>query len=108
MRGESSLFIGRRAHGLLKEGAPHVGEWAAKCLQSSCQVWDEGCHLSHTLNMCQFNLRSKERAPSPWLMGCHLKRAPPLQEGRTSQGPQAQSKKDIQSINLQSSRYGLL
>jgi hypothetical protein len=30
MRRKKLLFIQKRAHGLLKEGAPHVMEWAAK------------------------------------------------------------------------------
>jgi hypothetical protein len=78
------LFIYRRgAHGLLKEGAPSGG----KGLPSG----ESGLPPLPSLNKCQSTFKMKERAPLPLAMGCHLKRAPPLQEGRTSQGPQAQS-----------------
>ena len=48
-------------------------EWAAKCGR-------EGATSPHTPN----KVKLKGRAPPLLIVGCHLKRAPPLQEGRTS------------------------
>jgi hypothetical protein len=92
------LFIYRRgAHGLLKEGAPSGGMWAAK--------WGEWAATSPPSPTSVNKLNHKGEGATLVTIGCHLKRAPPLQEGRTSQGPQAQSQKDFQSINIQSSGY---
>jgi hypothetical protein len=44
-------------------------------------------------------IKAKGRAPLPWLVGCHLKRAPPLQEGRTSLPTCAQILKDMPQSN---------
>jgi hypothetical protein len=55
---------------LVSKGLPSVGE---------------GCHLSHIQYKCQIKGERKEGAPPLKSVGCHLKGAPPLQEGRTSQ-----------------------
>jgi hypothetical protein len=59
----------RRAHQVLGIELPSVGE---------------GCHLSPHLNTCQNKSRREGGAPPLKSVGCHLKGAPPLQEGRTS------------------------
>jgi hypothetical protein len=62
----------RRAHQVLKMRLPSVGEWAAT-----------SPHFKQVSN----EIISKERVPPLLFVGCHLKRVPPLQEGRTSQCP---------------------
>jgi hypothetical protein len=62
----------RRAHQVLKVELPSVGEWAATSPHSK-QVSNQSI--------------SKEGAPPLLFVGCHLKGAPPLQEGCTSQYP---------------------
>jgi hypothetical protein len=59
----------RRAHQVLKIGLPSVGEWAATS--------------PHSLQVSNQSQR-EEGAPPLGSVGCHLKGAPPLQEGRTS------------------------
>jgi hypothetical protein len=47
------LFIYRRgAHGLLKEGAPHVGEWAAKCGEWAAKWGSKGATSPTQINKC--------------------------------------------------------
>jgi hypothetical protein len=65
-----------------------VGEWAATS--------------PHSLQVSKQSQR-EEGAPPLGSVGCHLKGAPPLQEGRTSQYPCANIFKDMESINCQSS-----
>jgi hypothetical protein len=85
------LFIYTRgAHGLLKEGAPSGGNGLPSV--------GEGRHFSTSIKQVSIKSQMKERAPLPLTMGCHLKRAPPLQEGRTSFPTCAQISKDNQSI----------
>jgi hypothetical protein len=59
----------RRAHQVEGMELPSVGEWAATS--------------PHSLQVSN-QIITKERAPRLSFVGCHLKRAPPLQEGRTS------------------------
>ena len=48
------LFIYRRgAHGLLKEGAPSVGEWAAKCGEWAAKWGSKGATSPTPINKCQ-------------------------------------------------------
>jgi hypothetical protein len=69
---------------VFREGLPSVGEWAAT-----------SPHYLQVSNQIQ----SKERAPLLCLVDCHLKRAPPLQEGRTSLIAYANISKDITQSN---------
>jgi hypothetical protein len=78
----------RRAHQVLRIELPSVGEWAATS--------------PHTLQVSNKS-QKEEGVPPLGSVGCHLKGAPPLQEGRTSQYPCANIFKDIKSINCQSS-----
>ena len=70
-------ILRRRAHGISKEGAPCVKGGAAKCGRV-------GCHLSTHQTHVKQKSKGKEGAPPLKSVGCHLKGAPPLQEGRTS------------------------
>jgi hypothetical protein len=48
------LFIYRRGvHGLLKEGAPSVGEWAAKCGEWAAKWGSKGTTSPTPINKCQ-------------------------------------------------------
>jgi hypothetical protein len=83
------MAFSRRVHQVLAMGLPSVGEWTATS--------------PHIPYMCQTKSTREEGAPPLESVGCHLKGAPPLQEGRTSQYPCANIFKDIKSINCQSS-----
>ena len=87
----------RRAHGISKEGAPCGKGGAAKCGRV-------GCHLSTHQTHVKQKSKGEEVAPPLKSVGCHLKGAPPLQEGRTSQCTCAQNFESTSSINLQSNR----
>jgi hypothetical protein len=95
-RRELTYLYTRGAHGLLKEGAPSVKEWAAKC-------GEEGCHLSHIHQ--QVSIKLKQRR-GRHLLACGL----PPQEGATSPRgahlliPHAQIKK-ISINQIQSHGY---
>ena len=80
---EGRMASSRRAHQVFTTKLPSVG-WGLPPLP----------HSNHVSNNCWI----KERAPLQWLVGCHLKRAPPLQEGRTSLTQEAQILWDMQSI----------
>jgi hypothetical protein len=67
----------RRAHGISKEGAPCGKSGAAKCGRGLPP-------LPHSTNV-KPKSKGEEGAPPLESVGCHLKGAPPLQEGRTSQ-----------------------
>jgi hypothetical protein len=91
----------RGAHSIFKEGAPvlkvelpSVGEWDAT-----------SPHIKHMSN--QKSTR-EEGVPPLESVGWHLKGAPPLQEGRSSQITCANIFKDSNSINCQSTRFCLL
>jgi hypothetical protein len=81
------MAFSRRAHHVLEVELPSVGEWAATS--------------PHT-NMCQTKSTREEGAPPLESVGCHLKGAPPLQEGRTSLTTCANIFHNLYSIKCQS------
>ena len=89
------LFIYRKEGAWAPQGGRNT--WR----EVGCQVGESGLPPLPSSNKCQTHSRVKERAPLQELVGCHLKRAPPLQEGRTSQGPHTHNQKDLQSIKCQ-------
>jgi hypothetical protein len=93
------LFIYR------KEGAWPPQGGRTKWRDVGCQVGRVGCHFSHTNQQVSKHSKAKGRAPPLCIRGCHLKRAPPLQEGRTSFPTCAPIQIDLQSINIQSHGY---
>jgi hypothetical protein len=80
----------KRAHHVLKVELPSVGEWAAT-----------SPHTKHVSKQKQKSM-GEEGAPPLESVGCHLKGAPPLQEGRTSLTTCANIFHNLYSINCQS------
>jgi hypothetical protein len=54
------------------------------CKDWSCQVWESGMPPLHTCLQVSNQILTQEKVPPLSFVGCHLKRVPPLQEGRTS------------------------
>jgi hypothetical protein len=89
-QGGGRMASSRRAHQVLEMGLPSVGEWAA---------------TSPHIHTCVKQKSTREEgAPPLESVGCHLKGAPPLQEGRTSLITCANIFKDMNSIKCQSTR----
>ena len=96
--GDSSLIYTQLGGVPNEEGTCHDRGGRTKWRERWPKCWRVGCHLSTHSNKCQNKFLRKEGAPPLKGVGCHLKGAPPLQEGRTSQYTCAQ----IFKINHQS------